>query len=324
MPAPVVAAALPSLGNIASAGLSFLGDVAGSLFGDDEDINPYQVMGFQENMARADRAFQAEWAQKSLDFQDKWAAASMAAQKEAAQNAILWRMQDAKRAGIHPIYAMGSQGISMSPVSVGGAQVGGSGTGSPPMANPESTIGREMGQNLGRAMSAMFTKEERVANKVNEYMDLRYKQLQIENMGLEGDLLRSQITSINRQQEGPPKPSTSREKTVLVEPQPARPVVSAAEGGGREAGTIQDYGFVRTKDGLAVVPSNDMKQRMDDNFIQQVLWEIRNTASNILNGPTKAPRTQEYPLKKGEGWKWNFWRQQYQPYNSETNTYRRY
>ena len=38
-------------------------------------------------------------------------------QKEFAQNSIQWRVNDAKKAGIHPLYALGSQGISYAPSS---------------------------------------------------------------------------------------------------------------------------------------------------------------------------------------------------------------
>ncbi len=37
-------------------------------------------------------------------------------QREFAQNAIQWRVADAKKAGLHPLAALGSQGISYSPV----------------------------------------------------------------------------------------------------------------------------------------------------------------------------------------------------------------
>ena len=48
-------------------------------------------------------------------------------QKEFAQNSIQWRTADAKKAGIHPVAALGSQGISYNPSYVGdGDNFGGS------------------------------------------------------------------------------------------------------------------------------------------------------------------------------------------------------
>ena len=39
-----------------------------------------------------------------------------ASQREALQNSISWRVADAKRAGIHPLYALGAPAMNMSPV----------------------------------------------------------------------------------------------------------------------------------------------------------------------------------------------------------------
>lgn len=39
-------------------------------------------------------------------------------QKEFAQNSIQWRVDDAKKAGIHPLYALGAQGASYTPQSL--------------------------------------------------------------------------------------------------------------------------------------------------------------------------------------------------------------
>lgn len=39
-------------------------------------------------------------------------------QREFAQNSIQWRVNDAKRAGIHPLYALGAQGSSYTPQSL--------------------------------------------------------------------------------------------------------------------------------------------------------------------------------------------------------------
>lgn len=66
-------------------------------------------------------------------------------QREFAKNSIRWRVADAKAAGIHPLAALGSQGISASPVYAGGGDYGLS----------------EAGQDIGRAMSAAVTPEEK-------------------------------------------------------------------------------------------------------------------------------------------------------------------
>lgn len=55
--------------------------------------------------------------QSSADKDRTLAAQQYNHQKEFAQNSIQWRVNDAKKAGIHPLYALGSQGISYAPSS---------------------------------------------------------------------------------------------------------------------------------------------------------------------------------------------------------------
>lgn len=55
--------------------------------------------------------------QSSADKDRALAAKQYDHQKEFAQNSIQWRVNDAKKAGIHPLYALGSQGISYAPSS---------------------------------------------------------------------------------------------------------------------------------------------------------------------------------------------------------------
>ena len=49
----------------------------------------------------------------------KAAAQNYAQQKEFAQNSIRWKKEDAERAGIHPLYALGANTNSFAPTSVG-------------------------------------------------------------------------------------------------------------------------------------------------------------------------------------------------------------
>lgn len=72
------------------------------------------------------------------------AAKNRALQKQFAQYGIRWRVEDAKAAGLHPLYALGAQIPSYSPVhSEAPAQLA------------------EMGQNIGRAVQATQTARER-------------------------------------------------------------------------------------------------------------------------------------------------------------------
>lgn len=75
-----------------------------------------------------------------------------AMQREFAQNGIRWKVADAKAAGVHPLYALGAQTHSFSPVYTGD-------TGTPnAIAN--------MGQDISRAMMAKQTNSERLQERL--------------------------------------------------------------------------------------------------------------------------------------------------------------
>ena len=71
------------------------------------------------------------------------------AQKEFAQNGIRWKVEDAKRAGIHPLYALGASTQGYSP---SGGYTGDFGI---------SDAAAQFGQGYERAQQAKMTKEER-------------------------------------------------------------------------------------------------------------------------------------------------------------------
>lgn len=93
-------------------------------------------------------------------------------QKEFAQNAIRWKVADAKAAGVHPLYALGANTVSYSPVSVGDTSIG-------------SALS-DMGQDVGRAVEAVQSQPERDAAK-------KLTLLQLERAGLENEYLKTQI-----------------------------------------------------------------------------------------------------------------------------------
>jgi len=107
---------------------------------------------------------------------DKGAARRQEAlQREFAQHGVRWRVEDAKAAGLHPLYALGAQLPSYSPV----------------YEQQEPGIGpylAEAGQNIGRAVAASQTAQERQMNALIlqrtagelEESDLRRQLLQLE------------------------------------------------------------------------------------------------------------------------------------------------
>lgn len=96
-------------------------------------------------------------------------------QREFAQNQIQWKVADAKKAGIHPLYALGAPTMSYSPVSVGGG-----------LEMPD------MGQDISRAMNAGMPKEGQLSS-----FDAAVQDLQLKKFGLENELLAAQIRRLN-------------------------------------------------------------------------------------------------------------------------------
>lgn len=125
------------------------------------------------------------------------AAAAQAAQeremqKEFAQNGIRWKVADAKAAGIHPLYALGANTVSYQPNTVG--QV------------VDDSMSRAMGavsQDLSRAFNTTRTESER-----DQAFASTVQALSLEKMGLENELLGSQIAKL-RQTPNPPLPTLS-------------------------------------------------------------------------------------------------------------------
>lgn len=104
-------------------------------------------------------------------------------QREFAQNGIRWKVEDAKKAGIHPLYALGAQTTAYSPVTVGGADWGG------------------VGQNIGSAIDSMRTPTEKAEGFQKTVQDLT-----IQKMGLENEVLASQLRMVNQPGRGPGMP----------------------------------------------------------------------------------------------------------------------
>lgn len=98
-------------------------------------------------------------------------------QKEFAQSGIQWKVQDAEKAGIHPLYALGANTISYSPQSVGSS------------ATDFGFLGNA-GQNIGRAIDATRSNSGKL-----EALQLTASQLQLEGLALDNDFKRAQLAS---------------------------------------------------------------------------------------------------------------------------------
>lgn len=181
-----------------------------------------------------------------------------AMQREFAQNGIQWKVEDAKKAGIHPIYALGGSTASYAPVSQAF-------TADTSLPNALASAG----QDVGRAIHATRTAKDR-----NGAVDATVHGLQLEGLKLDNDLKRAEIASkaarLRADQVGPPHPTTGDDYNTPgqansgVKPKPLEVAPGASNRPHQESGSITDIGWARTATGWAMVPSKDVKERIED------------------------------------------------------------
>lgn len=95
-------------------------------------------------------------------------------QREFAQSGIQWRVADAQKAGLHPLAALGNQGVSFSPVSMGDG------------GGAKWDFGN-MGQDIGRALKSAMSAEDRDEKEMRD--------LTLERAKLQNDVLRQELNS---------------------------------------------------------------------------------------------------------------------------------
>jgi len=232
-------------------------------------------------------------------------ARSDALQLEFAKNGVKWRVEDAERAGVHPLYALGATGASYSPTI--------STFSTSNLKNSTGDHIRNMGQDLSRAMYATKTQAEREA-----------AMLQLEGMKLDNEFKRLQI---HQSQAGPSFPSTNSNMSNLliggqgnsrpsVEEVPFRKTMSHPGAPGQQAGYVDDYALVRTaRGGYAIVPSKDVAELIEDKVVPETMWAIRNNLIPAKSGGFHTlPDPKYYKLPGGaDAWEWHPGWQEFQP-----------
>lgn len=195
-------------------------------------------------------------------------------QKEFARNAIQWKVADAKKAGVHPLYALGAQTTSYQPVSVG---------------DPLPGALHDMGQDISRAVAATSPESRRVGV---------LGELAVERAGLENELLRTQIGRLQAPHVPPgvgdPTLNGSRELgSINTVPMPRTSSFS------NDPGHVPDVGWARTKTGFVPIPSLDVKQRIEDNLPHEVAHFFRN---NVLPSIVPSRINPPFAARPGERW----------------------
>lgn len=217
--------------------------------------------------------------------QDKQMQMQINAQREFAQNGIQWKVADAGKAGVHPLYALGANTHSFSPIGIGG--------------NPMGEGIAQAGQDIGRAIQSKATTFERA-------YQTKLAELQLRRGELENTLLASQIARLNQPAQPPGMPAiASGGNAWLIDGQgngqrtnvqdlPLERIAADRAIPYQEPGAIVDVGHARTAGGHAPVMSQDVKQRLEEDFIGSMQWNARNRLGPYMsderfNPPYRAP-----------------------------------
>lgn len=224
-------------------------------------------------------------------------------QDEYAQNSISMKIQDARRAGVHPMYALGAPSMSYTPVSSGSS------------SGDTDFLAQginDMGQNIDRAVSATATDTQ----KKMAALALAGAKTELEGKELDNAI---KALEFNRLSTGPAAPPVSGEHFMpgqgnsnLISTQPMQRTSSLPGQPFMEPGAINDTGWVRTGNGVMAIPSNDVKQRIEDNVFHEATHFWRN---NIMpNFSSDAPKPPKSALPKhADTWKWHYGHQAWVP-----------
>lgn len=237
------------------------------------------------------------------------------AQKEFAQNGIRWRVEDAKRAGIHPLYALGASTQGYSP---SGGYTGDYGI---------SDAAAHFGQGFERAQQAKMTKEERDKQDVRDAIqdmaaleDLNQKrrlndaQIRLAN----SEIFRNFALSTNALRKTGLPPAMpgglggviagqgNSYATGQTTPEISSVVTSEKGTPSVQAGSPPDVRFYRTlSGGRAPLPTEDAGDAMDAALGAGLQWSFRNNLvpwlANFfpINDPHRLPG-EYYDLLAGE------------------------
>lgn len=255
-------------------------------------------MGFLAFLPAIGKALDIVAGQKASNKAGDIAREERRLQMDTLKNQIQWRVEDAKKAGINPLFALGAAPYSYSP-SGGGGFAG--------------TDFGGMGQDISRAVMAGATAREReqaaIQAKIEREQTNTLFGLEVEHRGLENELLRSQIGRMNSAQIGGPNPEYRDENarpglapgTVLD--QPSSVVVGSADEPARQPGTLTDYQFTAASGGrYAIVPSSDVKQRIED-MPSEWTWFMRNGLfpdDNVFRALER-----QHPSRPGHEWRFD-------------------
>lgn len=257
---------------------------------------------------REQNQFNADQASISRKFTAGQAEIDRELQRFYAENGLRMRVEDAVAAGLHPLVGAGLNPASYQPVNAVGAQASSSGY-----------VPSHMGQDISRALITTMSKDERHERIMMKAAEDR---AELENLLLGAKIAEtmhvgpglpsnSGMPLLTGQGDSHRSDGTGTGAYVIENPlqrthsQPGQPQ--------QEVGSIADYAYVKTATGYAIVPSYDVKQRIEDQLIPEMMWAWRNQIVPMLKG-LPAPDPRYYKPPEGyDDWEWSPMNQEFRP-----------
>jgi len=195
-------------------------------------------------------------------------------QREFAQQGIQWKVEDAKRAGIHPIYALGAQTTSYSPVSVG-------------QSTPDFSGLKDAGQSIQQSIDKTRTVPQRQA----AVLQTAAAAAQLDGLKLDNEIKRADLASklATNATRGPAFPQTGNTSNAFngqgdaikidgpkIKVETDRDVTdpgSPAHVPGSGPGTIL---FRNNTGGYSPARAPALAESMEDDWLGGLDWAIRN------------------------------------------------
>lgn len=263
----------------APAAISAAGNLLGGLLG---QMNA----GDARAEARADAAQAREW------------------QVNAFKNQLQWRVEDAKKAGIHPLAAIGAPTFSPAPISVS-HQTDSS------MPNAVAN----MGQDIGRAMLANRGSTER-----DQAFADQMKAYSLEGMRLDNEIKRASFQSsmMRLAQASNANPGFPATRTAIPgQGNTALPDTSIlynrTDPTLSNSPAVPDVTYSKTTaGGLYPVPSKEVKESIEDNIFQETMHFLRN---NVFPWFSNTPPSGQGPARPGHTWTYDM----FQGYREKPN-----
>lgn len=230
-------------------------------------------------------------AHNNRQFQEAEGARNYERQKEFAKMGIQWKVEDARRAGINPLVALGAPTSSYAPNSVGEYS--------------------PMGQSTVRASFSTRTEQDK------EAAALQLSSAKLDVQGKEIDNA-YKLEQLKRLQVGQPSFPSDNGNFIPgqgnsgIKINPSERTMSAPGKPGQDAGWITDRAFARTDTGLVPVPSKDVTERIEDKLIPETMWAVRNMLAPNWNSSDTAPSQSQLPPGY-DRWSWSMWKQEWQP-----------